>query len=299
MAATINVNGKISDADRAVVPVLDHGFLYGEGVYETLRTYNQQPFLLDRHLRRLRTSASMIALSVPLTDVQFANRIEETTQEARRASGSTLPEWYVRILLTRGVGELTYDPAACPSPSVVVIAKPHVDPPAEAFEEGVRVTMASTIRNHPGSVNPLIKSNNLLNNALAMHEAVRRNAFEAVMRNYRGELSECTTANIFVVTGGAVLTPPLDSGLLAGITREFLFEIGRDDGVPIGEAVLRDEDLYSADEAFLTSTTRELVPIVQVDDRAIGSHKPGPITKKLLQAFRRRAQALTQLAKTS
>lgn len=298
MAATINVNGKISDAEHAVVPVLDHGFLYGEGVYETLRTYNQQPFLLDRHLRRLRTSASMIALPVPLTDAQLAERIDETTREARRVSGPSAPEWYVRILLTRGVGELTYDPAACPSPSVVVITKPQVDPPAEAFEKGVRVTLAATIRNHPDSVNPLIKSNNLLNNALAMQEAVRRGAFEAVMRNYRGEVSECTTANVFVVKNGTAQTPPLSSGLLAGITREFLFEIGRDEGVSVREAILRDQDLYDADEAFLTSTTRELVPIVQVDDRPIGSGKPGPITKQLLQAFRRRAQELTQELKT-
>jgi branched-chain amino acid aminotransferase len=294
MAATINVNGKISDAEHAVVPVLDHGFLYGEGVYETLRTYNQQPFLIDRHLRRLRTSASMIALSVPLTDAQFAERIDETTREARRAAGSAPPEWYVRILLTRGVGELTYDPAACPSPSVVIITKPQIDPPTEAFDKGVRVTLAATIRNHPDSVSPLIKSNNLLNNALAMQEAVRRGAFEAIMRNYRGELAECTTANVFVVKDGTALTPPLSSGLLAGITREFLFEIGRDKGVPVLEGVLRDQDLYDADEAFLTSTTRELLPIVGVDGRPIGSGKPGPITKQLLQAFRRRAQELTQ-----
>jgi branched-chain amino acid aminotransferase len=294
MAATINVNGKISDAEHAVVPVLDHGFLYGEGVYETLRTYNQQPFLIDRHLRRLRTSASMIALSVPLTDAQFAERIDETTREARRAAGSAPPEWYVRILLTRGVGELTYDPAACPSPSVIIITKPQIDPPIEAFDKGVRVTLAATIRNHPDSVSPLIKSNNLLNNALAMQEAVRRGAFEAIMRNYRGELAECTTANVFVVKDGTALTPPLSSGLLAGITREFLFEIGRDEGVPVLEGVLRDQHLYDADEAFLTSTTRELLPIVQVDGRPIGSGKPGPITKQLLQAFRRRAQELTQ-----
>jgi branched-chain amino acid aminotransferase len=298
MTATINVNGKISDAEHAVVPVLDHGFLYGEGVYETLRTYHQQPFLLDRHLRRLRTSASMIALSVPLTDAQFSERIDETMREARRAAGSAPPEWYVRILLTRGVGELTYDPAACPSPSVVIITKPQVDPPAEAFGTGVRVTLAATIRNHPDSVSPLIKSNNLLNNALAMQEAVRRGAFEAIMRNYRGELAECTTANVFVVKDGTALTPPLSSGLLAGITREFLFEIGRDEGVPVLEAVLRDQDLYDADEAFLTSTTRELLPIVQVDGRPIGSGKPGPMTKQLLQAFRRRAQELTQELKT-
>jgi branched-chain amino acid aminotransferase len=198
------------------------------------------------------------------------------------------------MLLTRGVGELSYDPAACPKPSVVILVKPLDVPPTDAYENGVSVVLVSVMRNHPDSVNPLIKSNNLLNNALAMQEAVRRGAFEGVMRNYRGEISECTTANIFVVKGGLVLTPPLDAGLLAGITREFLFELGPGQGVPVRDAVLRDEDLFGADEAFLTSTTRELVPIVRVDDRAIGDGKPGPLTRKLLQTFRDQAQALTK-----
>jgi branched-chain amino acid aminotransferase len=157
----------------------------------------------------------------------------------------------------------------------------------------VRVALVPIIRNHPGSVNPIIKSNNLLNNALAMQEAIRRGAFEGVMRNYRGELAECTTANLFVVKNGAALTPPLDSGLLPGITREFLFEVGAENGIPVREAVLRDDDLLGADEAFLTSTTREIVPIVQVDDRPIGDSRPGPITLALLKSYRRRAHELT------
>jgi branched-chain amino acid aminotransferase len=153
------------------------------------------------------------------------------------------------------------------------------------------VSLVSVVRNHPDTVNPLIKSNNLLNSALAMQEAIRKGAFEGIMRNYRGELAECTTANFFIVKDGAALTPPLDAGLLAGITREFVFDIGGDVGVRVAEQVLRDEDLFGADEAFLTSTTREIVPIVKVDDRVIGSGRPGPITQKLLQAFRVRALA--------
>jgi branched-chain amino acid aminotransferase len=171
----------------------------------------------------------------------------------------------------------------------VIIAKPHVDPPVEAFERGVMVALVDIVRNHPGSVNPLIKSNNLLNNALAMQEAFRRGAFEGVMRNYRGELAECTTANLFVVKDGEARTPPLDAGLLAGITREYLFEVGRDTGIAVREHTLRDADLLGADEAFLTSTTRELVPIVRVDSHTIGDGRPGPVTKRLLQAFRRKA----------
>ena len=294
MTATVNVNGRISREREAVIPVFDHGFLYGEGVYETLRTYNERPFLLNRHLRRLRTSAEMISLRVPLTDDQFDARIGETERAAVAQLGGGLGEWYIRILLTRGVGELTYDPAACPTPSVVIIVKPFEAPPQEAYEQGVNVTLVSIIRNHPESVNPLIKSNNLLNNALAMQEAVRRGAFEGVMRNYRGELSECTTSNLFVVTNGQAVTPPLESGLLAGITREFVFELGNAAAIPVREAVLRDEDLFDADEVFLTSTTRELLPITRVDNRVIGNGQPGPITRRLLEAFRRRADALTK-----
>ena len=156
------------------------------------------------------------------------------------------------------------------------------------------MALVPVVRNHPGSVNPLIKSNNLLNNALAMQEAFRRGAYEGVMRNYRGELTECTQSNLFVVKDGVALTPPLDAGLLPGITREFLFEVGAEVGVPVREAVLRDEDLFGADEAFLTSTTREAVPIVRVDDRAIGRGTPGPVTQALLDGYRRRAQALTR-----
>jgi branched-chain amino acid aminotransferase len=288
MGATVNVNGRLFDQEHAVISVFDHGFLYGEGIYETLRTYRGEPFLFDRHMRRLRASASMLALEVPISNAEIAARFRDTMAAA--ALGPDGREAYLRILITRGVGELTYDPAACPSPSIVVIAKPHVDLPDEAYARGVQVALVDIVRNHPGSVNPIIKSNNLLNNALAMQEAVRRGAFEGVMRNYRGELAECTTANLFVVKQGVALTPPIDAGLLAGITREFVFEVGAAAGIPVREAVLKDADLIDADEAFLTSTTREILPIVRVDDRAIASGQPGPITGALLTAFRSRAR---------
>jgi branched-chain amino acid aminotransferase len=287
MAAMVNVNGRISDERQAVVSVFDHGFLYGEGIYETLRTYNRRPFLYDRHMRRLRNSAAMMALDIPFTDDQLATQIRET-MAAATLDGA---EAYIRVLVTRGVGELTYDIKATPMPSVVVIVKPLVEPSEETYEQGVKVALVDVVRNHPASVNPMIKSNNLMNQALAGQEAIRRGAFEGVMRNYRGELTECTTANLFVVRDGVALTPPLASGLLPGITREFLFEVGRDVGVDVREQVLRDDDLFSADEAFLTSTTREAVPIVQVDDRMIGTGKPGPVTKQLLKGFRDRARA--------
>ena len=293
MPATVNVNGRITDQEHAVVSVFDHGFLYGEGVYETLRTYNGQPFLFERHMRRLRNSADMLALSVPLTNAQIDARFRET-MTAGGLGDDAQHEAYVRILVTRGIGELSYDPATCPAPSIVVIAKPLVNPPCEVFEKGVGVSLVPIVRNHPGSVSPLIKSNNLLNNALAMQEAFRRGGFEGVMRNYRGELAECTQSNLFIVKNGTALTPNIDSGLLPGITREFLFEVGASLGIAVREAVLRDEDLFGADEAFLTSTTREIVPIVRVDDRTIGSGIPVPVTKALLDGYRKRAQELTQ-----
>jgi branched-chain amino acid aminotransferase len=286
MSATVNVNGRITPECEAVISVFDHGFLYGEGIYETMRTYHRRPFLFDRHMRRLRRSASLIDLALPFSDEQLERQIQ-TTQEAARLDG----EAYIRVLVTRGIGELTYDLKATPNPSIVIIAKPQIDPAPEVYENGVRVVIVDIVRNHPSTVNPMIKSNNLMNSALAMQQALRSHAFEGVMRNYKGELTECTTANLFIVTNGIALTPPLEAGLLPGITREFLFDIGKDVGVEVAERPLHDEDLFGADEAFLTSTTRELVPIVTVNDRMIGNGRPGPVTWKLLNAFRRAADA--------
>src|SRR6476659_7614685 len=289
MAATVNVNGRVSDQEHAAISVFDHGFLYGEGIYETLRTYNGQPFLFDRHMKRLRNSAEMLALAVPLSDAAIDARFRETMKAAGLGDAPER-EAYIRILVTRGIGELTYDPAATPTPSIVVIVKPNVDPPLHAFERGVKVSLVGIVRNHPATVNPLIKSNSLLNNALAMQEAFRRGGFEGVMRNYKGELAECTQSNLFIVKDGAALTPPLDAGLLPGITREFLFEIGAEAGIPVREAVLRDDDMLNADEVFFTSTTRGVVPATKVDAHVIGSGMPGPVTNALRSAYMAKAR---------
>jgi branched-chain amino acid aminotransferase len=286
MSATVNVNGRISGEQDAVISVFDHGFLYGEGIYETMRTYGGRPFLYDRHMRRMRRSAALISLTLPFTDDELAARIRETTIAANIPG-----ETYIRVLVTRGIGALTYDLSATPTASVVIIVKPHTDLPREIYENGVNVAIVDVVRNHPETVNPEIKSNNLLNCALAMQEAYRKGAFEGVMRNYRGELTECTTSNLFIVKDGVALTPPLAAGLLPGITREFLFEVGKQVGVEVREAVLRDADLLEADEAFLTGTTREAVPIVEVDGHTIGSGRPGPVTLRLLEAFRKAAQS--------
>jgi branched-chain amino acid aminotransferase len=294
LRGAVYVNGTIKPAQEAVVPVYDHGFLYGEGVYETLRTYNRVPFLYDRHMRRLRASAERIQLSVPFTDIEMATWIDRTV-----AAAGEMQEAYIRILFTRGVGELNYDPRSTPDPTVVIIVKPLEEPPARVFDEGINICLVPILRNHPGSVNPLIKANNLLNNALAMQEANRRGGEEGLMCNYRGELSECSQANFFMVRDGVVLTPPSEAGLLEGITRAFVFEVGREIGLSVRDEVLYPKDLETADEAFLTSTTRELSPVTSIDGRPVGTGTVGTIARRLLEGYRRKAQELTSAAATS
>jgi branched-chain amino acid aminotransferase len=289
MRGAVYVNGTIALADQAVVPVYDHGFVYGEGVYETLRTYNRVPFLYDRHIRRLRQSARHLSLDVPFDDATLLEWIQKTMDAA-----GELREAYIRVLLTRGVGELTYDPQATPTPSLVIIVKPLDEPADRVVRDGIRISLVDVLRNHPRSVNPIIKSNNLLNNALAMQEAYRRGGEEALMCNYRGELSECAQSNFFLVRGGVALTPKSEAGLLEGVTRAFMFEVGRDVGVTVRDETLYPKDLDTADEAFITSTTRELSPVVRIDDRPVGSGRPGTVTLKLLEGYRRRAEELTR-----
>ena len=289
MSGAVYVNGRLTSEADAVVPVFDHGFLYGEGVYEVCRTYGGRVRLLARHLARLRASAALIALAVPFDDATLGARIEDTlTHAALTPWREGIPDAYVRVLLTRGVGELSYDPRACPTPSLVIIARPHTPPPSHVYEAGVRVALVDVERNRREALNPQIKSNNLLNNALAMQQALARGGFEAVMRNHEGHLAECSQSNLFVVSGGVVRTPPLGEGLLPGITRAFVLELCGALGIPAEQQILDDPDLFDADEAFLTSTTREIVPIVAVDARPIGAGKPGPITRRLLEAFRQR-----------
>ncbi|HUF48205.1 MAG TPA: aminotransferase class IV [Vicinamibacterales bacterium] len=281
MRAVVWVNGQISDAASAAIPVFDHGFLYGEGVYETLRTYDQRPAFFERHMQRLRRSAGMMALAVPYDDAGFLARVHETTT-ALDAPG----ERYIRILLTRGVGDLTYDPAACPTPSLVIIVKPFAEPPVRSFTEGIAVALVGVRRNHPAALNPRIKSNNLLNNALAMQEALRQGAEEALMLNQAGHVTECSQANFFVVLGDTLVTAPLEAGLLPGITREYVLELAARLGVPAAERDYAPAELASATEAFVTSTTREVMAVTRIDDRIVGDGRPGPITNQLLEAYR-------------
>jgi branched-chain amino acid aminotransferase len=284
--SVVYVNGVISPGDRATVPVFDHGFLYGEGIYETLRTYAREPFLFARHMARLRRSAAFMALDVPYSDDGMLGHVRETM--AAHDATEFLDEAYIRILLTRGIGELSYNLSATPTPTLVIIVKPYTPPPARTFVDGIRLALVGVRRNHPDALNPEMKSNNLLNNALAMQEAYRSCADEALMLNHAGELAECSQSNFFLVRQGVVLTPPLSAGLLPGVTREFVLQLCGERGVPAREAVLTAADLDTADEAFITGTTREVTPVVSVDGRPVGSGRPGAMTLALLDAFRAR-----------
>lgn len=283
LSGVVSVNGRITIADEAVVPVFDHGFLYGEGVYETLRTYGRVPFQFVEHMARLRRSAEMIALSVPMTDAALRAEIDRTAAACEGASGD---EIYIRVLLTRGVGDLSYRLASTPAPSLVIIVKPLKPFPARNYTDGIRVSLVDIRRNHPHALNPLIKSNNLLNNALAMQEAYRRGAEEAVMLNQVGQVTECSQSNIFIVKAGALATPPLSAGLLPGITRQFVLDLAAGLAIPGGERQVSADDVVGADEVFITSTTREITPVTTIDVKPVGAGAPGPITLRLMAAFR-------------
>jgi branched-chain amino acid aminotransferase len=291
MRGAAYVNGTIGPLETAAIPVLDHGFMYGEGVYEVLRTYSGEPLLYDQHVARLRRSAAAIHLALPFDDETLRSWVDRTSAAAG-LEGDT----YIRILTTRGVGDLTYDVRATPLPSIVIVVKPQPAPDPRLRNEGIAVALVPILRNHPGSVNPMIKSNNLLNNALAMQEAQRRGAEEALMCNYRGELSECSQSNIFLIRDGVALTPPSTAGLLNGITRAFLFQVGQEVEVKVEEATLMPADLDTADEVFITSTTREITPVVRIDGRVMGSGRPGELTLRLWDAYHRRALEMTSLA---
>ena len=288
MEIAVNINGRVTDAATAAVSPLDRGFLFGEGVYETLRTYNRHPFLLDRHLVRLRASAGLIALKVPLDDDVYRERLVETMAGV----SDSRSELYLRILLTRGVGDLTYDPDSCPTPTVIMIARPYVEASEKTVKEGIKIVLSSIVRNHPKALNPRIKSNNLLNNALAMQEAIRAGADEALMCNYRGEVAECAQSNIFIVRDGVAQTPSLDTGLLEGVTRNFLFEVGEAADIPVRETILLPDDLAKADEVFITGTTREVLAVTSIDGTPVRNGRPGPITELLAKTFSELALAM-------
>jgi branched-chain amino acid aminotransferase len=280
MGSFASVNGEIVPLEEARVRVLDNGFLFGDSVYEVLRTYRGRPFESGRHFRRMRASADRLGIPVPLSDDALLHRVRALLARAGEI------ESYIRIVVTRGVGTSSYDFDAVEGPTVVMIQKALPPPSARHYAEGVHLSVVDVRRNHALSLDPAIKSSNLLNNILALREAQARGAEEPVLLNHEGQVAEGASTNVFVVQGGALVTPPLSAGILAGITREVVLELAAAQAVPAREEPLELAGLLGADEAFLSSTTREIMPIRQVDDRMIGDGRPGPLTRALMDAFR-------------
>jgi branched-chain amino acid aminotransferase len=279
----IYLNGKLVDRADAVVSVYDHGLLYGDGVFEGIRVYNGKIFKHREHIDRLYESARAIMLDIPMTPEALMHAVEQTV----RAFGK--PDGYIRLVITRGPGNLGIDPRKC-EPQTIIIVDDIQLYPRELYEAGLEIITAATIRNHNNALNPRIKSLNYLNNILAKLEAIRAGCLEAIMLNTRGEVAECTADNIFIVKHGVLKTPPPDAGILLGITRNTILEIAQAAGIPAQECVVTRHDVYTADECFLTGTGAEVIPVVKVDGRAIGNGKPGPMTRQL----RERYQALVR-----
>lgn len=286
LARLVDINGHIVPSEQALVSAWDHGLLYGDGVYETLRTYDGVPFLLDRHLARLRRSADRIRIPFEALPVDAA---EEVSRTLLAAQGNE--ESLIRILVTRGPGPLGYAPELCPRPSLLVYVL-EFSPPSEAVRSaGIKAALVEVRRNPKRALDPEIKSNNLLNNILAGQQAHARGAEEGILLNLDGHVAECTTSNIFAVRGGRVLTPPVSAGILEGLTREFLLETAARHAIPCAEETILPEELLGADEVFLTSTTREVMPVVRIDETVVGAGVPGPVTRRLMDLFHAAALA--------
>src|SRR5688572_25017167 len=283
MAFFASVNGEIAPADQARISVLDNGFTFGDGVYETLRTYGGRPFHLDRHLSRLRASAAMLAIGLPRDDAALAGDLDRLLERAAN------PESYIRIIVSRGVGEISYRFDRIQGPTIVMAARAYEPFPDAQYRDGVPVIISSVRRNSPRALDPAMKCCNLINNILAVREAQAKKAAEPLMLNDRGDVAEGASANVFIVSKGELITPPLSDGILPGVTRELVLERAAELGIAARQESIRVDRLLAADEAFITSTLKELMPIATVDGTAIGNGKPGPVTRKLLDAYRKYA----------
>ncbi|MBO0699612.1 MAG: branched-chain-amino-acid transaminase, partial [Zavarzinella sp.] len=243
----VYINGKLYDRDEAKVSVYDHGFLYGDGVFEGIRVYNGKVFRHQEHIDRLYESAKSIALEIPIPPGEMLKAVEDTVKANNKVEG------YIRLVVSRGPGNLGLDPRSC-KPNVIIIVDDIALYPKELYENGLKIVTSSLIRNHPNALNPRIKSLNYLNNILAKIEAIRAGCLEALMLNHKGEVAECTGDNVFIVKRGILKTPPPDAGILEGVTRNAVMELAKKSGVPLVESTLTRHDIYAADECFLTGT---------------------------------------------
>ncbi len=275
----IHMNGKLVPKEQAVVSVFDHGLLYGDGVFEGIRVYGGKVFLLDQHIKRLYEGARAIRLEIPVSAQELTTAVEETV------AANELQDGYIRLVITRGAGSLGLDINRTSNPQVIIIADTISLYPPQLYKQGLKLITASTIRNHPQALSPQVKSLNYLNNILAKIEGTDADCLEALMMNHKGEVAECTGDNIFIVKNGILKTPPTDAGILEGITRNAVIQLAKQAGLEVKEVTLTRNDIYVADECFLTGSAAEVIAAVSLDGRQIGDGKPGPITKDLKKRF--------------
>lgn len=279
MGKSVFLNGKLVPKEQATVSVFDHGLLYGDGIFEGIRAYNGCVFKLQEHIDRLFESAHTIMLTIPMTKKEIEEAVVKTLQ------ANKLADAYIRLVVTRGTGDLGLDPRKCPQATVFIITDSIVLYPREFYEKGLSIVTVPTMRNMPETLNPSIKSLNYLNNIMAKIEAANAGSVEAIMLNNQGYVVECTGDNIFIVKKGKLITTPAYIGALEGITRNAIIALAKKRGIFCEERILTRHELFNADEMFLTGTAAEVVPVVEVDKRRIAEGKPGRITLSLLDDF--------------
>ena len=279
----IYLNDRFVKDEEAIVSVFDHGFLYGDGVYETIRSYGSRIFMRDQHLARLRRSADAIGLTIPIPEHRWPALLHEAM--TRNDVGHEHTDAYLRITISRGAGDIGLDPALCLTPTVVIMTKPLHPPPLEQYHIGVNLIVARTRRNLPSALSPQIKATNFLNNILAKREAIAANAFDSILLNWESHLTECTVSNLFFVRAGRLCTPALACGLLDGITRDIMLQLAREAQIPVDEGHFGIESLNQADECFLTNTSMEVMPVTMVDGHPVGNGTPGLLTQQLHRLF--------------
>ncbi len=279
----IYLNDRFVKEAEAVVSVFDHGFLYGDGVYETIRSYGSRIFMRDQHLARLRRSADAIGLTIPIPEHRWPDLLHESM--ARNSIGTAQQDAYLRITISRGAGDIGLDPALCRTPTVVIMTKPLHPPSPEHYRTGVNLIVARTKRNLPSALPPRIKATNFLNNILAKREAIAAGAFDSILLNWESHLTECTVSNLFFVRAGRLCTPALACGLLDGITRNIVLSLAQEAQIPVDEGYFGVEAIYKADECFLTNTSMEVMPVTMVDGHPVGKGTPGLLTQELHRLF--------------
>jgi branched-chain amino acid aminotransferase len=281
MEPKVYINGTLYPKEEAKVSVFDHGLLYGDGVFEGIRCYNGNIFKLEEHIDRLYDSAEAISLQIQLGRDQLKDAIVSTLK------ANNLKDSYIRLVVTRGVGKLGLDPFNCETPQLIIITDTIQLYPKELYEKGLDAIIVQTIRNHSKALNPTIKSMNYLNNILAKIECLRAGAAEGIMLNTDGYVAECTGDNIFIVKDNEIFTPPVSAGILIGITRNVVIELAKEANITVKEEQLTEDDLYNADECFLTGTAAEIIPVANIDGRKIATGKPGKITLSLLKKYQK------------